>query len=73
MTWPVDSWLIPSRKPWSCMFRNWSRLSLENVYLSDTRIYLTLKNLCKCQILNWDGTQNEISVNFRMLLHQKLN
>ena len=34
---------IPSRRPWSCIFRNWSRFGSYNVYPSDTRIYLNLK------------------------------
>ena len=35
---------ISSRRPWSCIFRNWSRLGLKMYNLSETRIYLTLKN-----------------------------
>ena len=33
----------PSRRPWSCIFRNWSRLGFKMYYLSDNRIYLALK------------------------------
>ena len=38
---------IPSWRPWSCIFCNWPRLGLkmDMTYHSDTRIYLTLKNL----------------------------
>ena len=41
---PLDaegSGSIP-RRPWSCIFRNWSRFGSYNVYLCDTRIYYTL-------------------------------
>ena len=29
-------------RPWSCIFRNWSRFGSYNVYLNDTRISYTL-------------------------------
>ena len=45
---------IYSRRPWCCIFHNWSRVESQNVYLSDTRIYLTwnissFHNECKLQ------------------------
>ena len=33
---------FPARRPWSCIFRNWSRFGSYNVYLNDTRISYTL-------------------------------
>ena len=35
---------IPSRRPWSYIFHNWFPVGSQNLYLSDTLIYLTLKN-----------------------------
>ena len=29
---------FPAGRPWSCIFRNWSRFGSYNVYLIDTRI-----------------------------------
>ena len=33
---------FPAGRPWSCIFRNWSRFGSYNVYLYDTRISYTL-------------------------------
>ena len=60
---------IPCRRPWSYISRNWSRLGIKiYIYLSDTRIYLTLKsnlsvdNECKCQVLSLIYTYASIAL-----------
>ena len=48
---------FPAGRPWSCIFRNWSRFGSYNVYLNDTQIsysllwHSSIDNECKCQIL----------------------
>ena len=56
---------FPAGRPWSCIFRYWSRFGSYNVYLNDTRISYTqlslsfIDNECKCQILLLSGGRPE--------------
>ena len=60
--------LRSSRRPWSCIFRNWFRKKCisKNVYLSETRIYLTFKKKSIC----WQRVSPQRSLNFPQKIYR---